>query len=428
MSMKDLLNFIQNKKEKDTPIVTIKNSVNVSEYPWCNSAVFFTVKNGKGTLTHRFGVRDKDYCNHKSQMMLNGFPIVQYDTPYCPTCTGMIATGYGIENIDCAELDEIRNGINSDFIDIITSAEILKPFLGLLDDGIYLLADVPHYPTNGAGKIFYDIPNKLTKYDAYCDSYYNNDFLTVIDSFPAYIYPTQSDECINDERVAYYIDLFKKNKNPPRAIAYHDKGFISVLLDGHHKAVAAAHIGTVLNCLTIIRGYLYKCSDEHGNIKEYIGFSTIRVPSNETESISRSTKSEEDLHIKEYNLIHHSRSFNVSTEAYLTVRELTDIYAANLENAEITDELLDELLAEKSDENIIKLKYVLAYLMRTDKTKAFALAKKIIDQNTCELPIKEAYRVLLNDKNEQTEKLFIDYIVCHSPDDVCWDIVNSYWD
>ncbi len=54
MSIKGLLNFMHNKNENDIPIVTIIKNIDTDKYPWCNSALLFSVKNGKGTLTHRY--------------------------------------------------------------------------------------------------------------------------------------------------------------------------------------------------------------------------------------------------------------------------------------------------------------------------------------------------------------------------------------
>ncbi len=120
--------------------------------------------------------------------------------------------------------------------------------------------------------------------------------------------------------------------------------------------------------------------------------------------------------------------FTPKTEEYPTVEELTDIYAAHLENTEITDELIDGWFSKRDEESMLYLKYVLIHLSFTDKPRAYRLAKKIISDDSYGLPFKEAFRVLLKDKSEETENLFIDYIVNHSPGDDCWDIVNSYWD
>ena len=102
--------------------VNILKEIDVSEYRWCNSAVMFRVWNGMGTITHRSGKEDKDYCYY-CHLLMNDKPILQEYLPICPTCTGMLATGYGIENIDCPELRAVRECLNSNYTDIRTSAE-----------------------------------------------------------------------------------------------------------------------------------------------------------------------------------------------------------------------------------------------------------------------------------------------------------------
>jgi len=391
----------------------------------------FEVKNGKSALKQICSDIDRDYC-WKLHLTLNGLPILQSDETYCSTCSATLAAGYGIENINCMELDKVRNNINSEFTDIETSFEILKPLLGLLEDGVYLLADVPHYPTNGEGKFFYDISNEPTEFAAACRDYYDPELLTAVSSFPAYLYPTQSDKCINKERVEYYVELLKNSKNPPRAIAYHEVGFISALLDGHHKAVAAAELGITINCLTIIEGF--NCShtsyiDPKGTV-EQLYFSAIVIP-NEIKYYPKTDKKNSlvDIDFEKYHLIHNvPLGFTPKTEEYPTVKDLTNIYAADLENTEITDELIDGWFSKKDERSMLYLKYVLIHFSFTDKPRAYQLAAKIIKDGSYGLPIKEAFKVLLKDKSEETENLFIDYIVYHSPGDNCWDIANSYWD
>ena len=233
------------------PDITVIREIDAAKYPWCDSAVLLRVINGKASLSRRCGEEDEDYYHIFSHLLLNEKPLVQATLPVCSTCSGLLAAGYGIENISCAEVEQVRQTVNGEFTDIRAAAEQLSPLLGLLSDGYYVLADVPHYPTDGEGRFFYDIPNELTSMQATCDCCYDHEFLTAVNSFPAYLYPTQSDELLNDERVQYYVDEFRCGKKP-HGIAYHEAGFISALLDGHHKAAAAAQLGIPLNCLTII--------------------------------------------------------------------------------------------------------------------------------------------------------------------------------
>lgn len=419
-----LLSIMQN---KNLPKIKIMNSINVDEYPWCNSAIMFSVKNGKALLKHVCSDIDDDYC-YKSHLVLNNRPLLQAANPYCPTCSGLLAAGYGIENIDCEELELVRTNINSEYIDIKTSAKLLEPLLGLLPDGIYLLADVPHYPTDGSDKFFYDISNDAARVAATCSSYYNHEFLTVVDGFPAYIYPTQSDKCISKERVDYYVELLKNSNNPPRAIAYYENGFISALLDGHHKAIAAAILGIPINCLTIIKGSECSYTDSSGNKTEKLLFSSIEIPNEFKQILKANTPDFVNIETRNYQLVHNILTYiKPKISAYPTVSELANIYTI-LEGVEITDELIDSLWEEINNENMFKIKYILIYFSSVDKEKAYSLAKEIITDGSCEFPLKEAYRILLTNKNPQIENLFIDYLVNHTSKDECWDIVNSYWD
>ena len=70
----------------------------------------------------------------------------------------------------------------------ISHADILD----LLDDGYYVVVDVPMYPTDGSDRFFANVPDKLTDKKAATADYYSSDFMDVSDVFPAYIYPTQS--------------------------------------------------------------------------------------------------------------------------------------------------------------------------------------------------------------------------------------------
>jgi hypothetical protein len=144
-----------------TRVEMIQN-IDVSNIGWCNEAVIFHVINGKGSFTHRISEEDDEYDEYDfySQLLLNGKPIIQAKYPICPTCSGMLATGYGIENIDSPELKRVREVMNSDYQGISKSFEKIKPLLGMLTSGYYVLADAKLFPTDGQGNFFYSVPNK----------------------------------------------------------------------------------------------------------------------------------------------------------------------------------------------------------------------------------------------------------------------------
>ncbi|MDE6665048.1 MAG: hypothetical protein K2K14_02515 [Ruminococcus sp.] len=419
--------------------VKILHEIDVSENKWCNSAVMFKVWNGMGTITHRFGKEDEDYYRYE-QLIINNKPILQEYCPTCPTCTGMLATGYGIENIDCPELKAVHECLNNNYTDIRTSAEMLKPLLALLDDGYYLLADVPHDPTDGNNHFFWSVPNNLTENPAFCDEYYHYGLFRCTDSFPKYLYPTQSADHCNQKRIDEYVEILRNNPSPPRALAYHEYGFISALLDGHHKATASALLGQKINCLTIIKAS--GCT--FGKGVKYINngieinnvqFSNIKVPvpagSLYGEYFPYPFKEpDEDLQITEYNLT--GRKFPQAEQnaknLYLDTESLMELYAFGLENTEFTDEIIDSWINTSNDEeNYIKLKCAIKYLMLNNRDMAYRTAVKIIKKDYIDLPYKEAWIALLDFRDEQTEQLFIDHIVNYGKESHYYDIVTSYW-
>ncbi|WP_295153500.1 hypothetical protein [uncultured Ruminococcus sp.] len=223
------------------------------------SGIVFSVKGGLGRLRNELGKADDDF-NTNLITMLEDTPLIQAEVPCCPTCQSLLMAGYGIENADCPELRAVCDAINSDFIDIDHSFEIMRPLLGLLDDGYYLLADAECIPTDGEGHFFWDIDPKLKKYDAAVSMYYISeedgcDFFTYENVDPTFLYPTQSASLFNAERVEYYREHNLSNENAPRAIAYNEFYGISALLDGHHKAAAAALNGQRVKCLLIIPSF-----------------------------------------------------------------------------------------------------------------------------------------------------------------------------
>ena len=89
------------------PDITVIREIDAAKYPWCDSAVLLRVINGKAALTRRCGEEDENYYAIFSQLLLNENPLVQATLPVCPTCSGLLAAGYGIENISCAEVEQV---------------------------------------------------------------------------------------------------------------------------------------------------------------------------------------------------------------------------------------------------------------------------------------------------------------------------------
>jgi len=237
--------------------------------------------NGKSKLVTDIGRYDSNYRS-PYQIKLNDVPLIQAKIPTCPTCCSLLATGYGIENANCKELLDIQENINSNYISLEKSIRDIEPLLTLLETGFYLVADAICYPTDGDKNFFWNVPNEPVEtlatgpvaiYDDE-DSYFN-----YIYGEPVYLYPTQTTDSYDENRVKYYIDKFKElADSSPRAIVYYLDNFMNFVIDGHHKACASALLGEPLRCILIIPAIVTKYYNvlEEKN-ETYLDFSSIKV-------------------------------------------------------------------------------------------------------------------------------------------------------
>ena len=423
------------------PEVKIIKEIDTTEQWWCSSAVLFSVKNGKNTICDKFGAMDKDY-EYYSQVQLNGKPLAQGKYPEYPTGAAMLATGYGIENINCPELEAARTCMNSEFVSIMDSAEKIKPFLGLLRDGYYALADTLCFPSDGEGHFFYEVPNELKYYDAACYGYYRD--LNCIHHFPLFLFPTQSSSLINSERVDYYREMMESQKEPPRALAYHMYGFMNLLLDGHHKACAAASLGKCVRCLTIIpwdgcnyventvlRGVNFKVSNPQ--VKTLL-FAGLKVDVEEEIHYLDIHKKpgESNISFRRYPLT--DTVIHYGPAEYPTVRDLAILMEAGNEIKGLLPEFDPDVISRLNYEDTAAadtyLEAVLRFVSFVDRESAYKLASLIVKKGDGYMRhrrVRAALLYLLNFRSDETEQLFVDFYLNHKEQDENWEIANSYW-
>ena len=397
----------------------IIKEIDTSEYRWCTSAVLTKVSGGRGTLTSVWTDNDiYDTFYNRAMLTLNGEPLIQGEYPMCGTCEAMLARGYGIEKTNTPELSEIRDKINAPFTDLKTAAENITPVLGLLDDGYYVIADASLYPTDGEDHFFTNIVDKLHPMSAATNYYFSDDFCGGTDAYPAYIYPTQSNSCLNIDRAKQYLDVIDR-ENSPRAIAYYHYGFLCALLDGHHKAYAAAMKGVQLKTLVIVPVTAYHSSriELHKSKIDRACFADIVLPLDEKLKY-RPFKPflKEKPSFEEYSNSPVSES-GLSLRFYPTVEELSNFLADELDKTEVTSDLVDKWLESDDIDDRYHLKYALGYFSKTDHDKAMLIAKKVIKSEIAESYLQEmAMRFLVRNKSDEAEKLVIDYLIEHEPD------------
>lgn len=394
--------------------------------------------NGRGSLkTFSQTIPDATYGNrYLSQFCLNQIPLVQINAPGCPTCADVIATGHGIDQANCQEIKTTQEALNAPFVSLEQSIDTLSPLLTLLKSGLYLVADAICFPTDGNGNFFWNTPNGPIENPATAEVILPD----LIPAQPIYLFPTQDTDCYNQERVSYYMDLFQRGDRRPRAVAYNFSPYLNFMIDGHHKACAAALLGQPLECILIIpcNGYSTKGNNIHREF-EKLCFSEAsiqagQIPAEFIPTFGGSTAPAADAHMRIHaGTINHrtwEKEYLQSCCFYPSLRE----YTASISEWEtyiggVTDDTIRRYLETDDDEDHYDLQSVLMTLAyRRDhrlKQTAFECAKRF-PKNQVELL---AYRILASMKGDsEVEQFFIDYLVsCEDPYASVLPIIHSYW-
>lgn len=220
------------------------------------SGAFIEVQNGLGKLHNVYGGTDNaTYIT----LMLEDQPLFQLqgNEIYCPTCEKIVRSGYGFSQT--AEFEGTI--LNEDFthISIPQAIKGIEAILKLLTSGCYVVLDTELYPTDGYGYLFCNAPNNAA-YHISSHNYRPSDPPGIPRSY--FTLATEPQSKIQQSRVEHYM------KNPcGRALAYYMDGDMTALLDGHHKAMAAAMLHEKVNALLIVPCYqIGNYNTEHESI------------------------------------------------------------------------------------------------------------------------------------------------------------------
>ena len=429
--------FFKKKENLFVDILDLK--VDCSEIISIKEAKLAYVK-GKGELTVEIGKTEPNIWQAPSKIKLNDIPLIQSKVSDIPTWCNLLATGYGIENANCKELLEIQEKINSDYINLETSINNMKPLLTLLESGFYLIADAICYPTDGEN-FFWNVPNNLKEFLSAGPVYLGEG--TYVFDQPVYLYPTQTTNSYNKDRVDYYIEKFRNSAdNKPRAIVYNFEEFINFIIDGHHKACASTILKEPVSCILIIPDRIYKnyykniCLNFSGILVDYKD-----IPKEYTQYIKKEkfSPSQEKIEINDgiVNNREWEKEYINSAKHYLSFLDYANIIDIMQDNEiEVNDIFIKNCLENFDKDSQVKMKKLLYLLKFTDIKKAQEIAlkyaKKTLREEEIDKELKKLiYKILLNVKNnEEVENIFIDYIVYYSDnkEDPVLNIINSYWE
>jgi len=432
-----VMSIIKNKNELSIELTDIE--LDISKMINIKEAKVVYV-NGAGKFTE-VSENNKDEDSYLRHIRLNDISLVQINSPYCQTSSSLLASGYGIENTDCEELEKIQKEIISNFVSLEKSIKTIEPLLKLFEIGFYMIADAECYPTDGEKNFYWDVSNKLKDFPATGSAYLiEEEESYYVFNQPVYLYPTQTTDCYNKERVEYYIEKFKNcDNNEPRAIVYNFGEFINFVIDGHHKACASALLGKPLKCLLIIKGEGYR----DWNKKNYLKFLGTEIEGDKISDKYRElAKFEINIPTKSVSIREGCVNKREWEQEYIeSVKKFPDLtkYATIVndlvyEKMEITDDLMEYCLKKFDRESQRKVRIIIHNLEFSDKKKAQEFIIKYA-RASLKHKISNKLKVLMYEflvkikDNAEIEQVFIDYIVQNEDiNDPILKIIDSYWE
>lgn len=231
-----------------------------SELPFGSFVVFLQESKGALRLVYRQIDKSDDFMLN---LLIDDVPIIEWQEKNgCPTCDQLLRSGNpefdnkkALASIQEVDINYIEGNQFKWF-------ERYIPILDLCESGFYFVTCYDYYPTDGDGHLFWGSYDELSLATAV-------NFGTAWGSeyCPRFLISSQSTSKFSTERFEKAKNLYQ---NTP-GIAYHLEGYLSVLLDGHHRALAAAEVGKTFPCVTISRAsWMWEGGNGMDGLPDYI--------------------------------------------------------------------------------------------------------------------------------------------------------------
>ncbi len=401
-------------KKLKTEIITVKTIDNHNS-DWAGKGVVFYVKNGKGLLSMKYGYLENEAL---ATSVYGNTPLIKFHGEgayFCPTCEKLVAAGYGLNMSNQQVISELRDILNRKFVSLEESVETLRPLLGLLPTGYYALVDTELCPTDGNGEFFWKLNNKPTYNKASCPIYGGDGLWS--EEIPYYILPTQPTSLYNPQQAEFY-----RNKDDYRAIAYHMEGYLCGLIDGHHKAVAAALDKKKVKTLVIVPTTSVSVPKDKQNFKGGISINGIYFSQEElftpvaeiakSLKLNQLKKEETEKYLSMYNN-DFDQHYDWPREILEAEKIFPDVITVARQQwaGDISDERLDRIIKNKesiTDQDALNIATALYYTQKPRfKEMAFYFCR-----NYSFAPVwYKIYELLANIREEEVEDFFVDYLV-----------------
>lgn len=337
--------------------------------------ISFEVNNGSGFL---YEVYHDEYVHQYIQLCAGNKPLIELEDEcfFFSTHEAFLRSGLQDGEILPYTWDTTYTSLQDAF-------DKLQPLLQLLMNGEYRLMLCECIPTKGDHQFFW---NSEAGYASASCTY---DEMKYIEGRPMFLYPSQSVKRYNPRAMEYY------EKHPEAyAVAYYIGGFGCVLLDGHHKACAAAKCGRKVKTAVIV-------PKRTTHISKLLPHKTDTIKSREWD-----------------------QDIIQNCKKYLTAIDIIHIEDIDLKTAQqIADAAINHKEKEMKSYDI----YNIALRLYADVDQRFLpYVKCYLFDNFYHGNHAELIKILSKNVNEEIQKIFLDYIIQY--DDIDDDVYQILCD
>lgn len=216
--------------------------------PFCRDAALFRLSGGQERLVCR------DYSGKSKgqfDLYLDDKPLAEVYIDHTCEFSCRFKGGYGDGLSGEQPCLAVRERIDGGFANLRRATEYLAPFIGLMESGLYVVADCEVFPVRndcGDRECFWNAPDYSE------ELHFVHAFVgggTQRMDTPLFLAPCRRAADIDVSRVEHYRARLGEGERFPRAIALYLNGGVTLLLDGHHKAMACAMQGERVRTLVI---------------------------------------------------------------------------------------------------------------------------------------------------------------------------------
>lgn len=218
------------------------------------SKIVFKVSDGLDKLKYK--IIEDENGKFKKCLFLDDVPILMYYDNIHKKGSIMANIAEGRECVD-EDIIESFSSLNS--VSSIEDGFVkLKHILSFLHNGYYVLSDIEAIPTDDSSNVFWCLDGREKEF--YIQEEFCKEDFGYISGCEKFLISTQGLSSYDQKKVDYYRKKIV-NKEKFYALSMSVFGMHSILLDGHHKAVASFLEGKNIKCLNISKYNVYSKND-----------------------------------------------------------------------------------------------------------------------------------------------------------------------